>query len=154
MVFHFIRVREISQSCQTWPAKFGQILLRTCTRLEYCNRKLMRTAIFFSLGTPNPYAISRTLFYVYLFIAVAILFSYIVIYGTILRNIFLNFQGIVWNLNLKELNRKLAHGRWFSPDTLDSSTAKTGRHDIADILLKVALQTTNQSKKNCIFFQC
>ena len=31
----------------------------------------------------------------------------------------------------------LAHGRWFSPGTLASSTTKTGRHDIAEILLKV-----------------
>jgi hypothetical protein len=30
-----------------------------------------------------------------------------------------------------------AHGRWFSPA---SSTTKTGRHDIAEILLKVALK--------------
>jgi hypothetical protein len=30
----------------------------------------------------------------------------------------------------------LVHGRWFSPA---SSTTKTGRHDIAEILLKVAL---------------
>jgi hypothetical protein len=36
----------------------------------------------------------------------------------------------------------LAHGRWFSPS---SSTTKTGRHDIAEILLKVALNTINQS---------
>jgi hypothetical protein len=28
----------------------------------------------------------------------------------------------------------LAHGRWFSPGTLASSTTKTGRHDIAEIL--------------------
>ena len=34
----------------------------------------------------------------------------------------------------------LAHGRWFSPDTPASSTTKTGRHDIVDILLKVALK--------------
>jgi hypothetical protein len=41
----------------------------------------------------------------------------------------------------------LAHGRWFSPDTPASSTTKTGRHDIAEILLKVALSTKkiNQS---------
>jgi hypothetical protein len=32
----------------------------------------------------------------------------------------------------------LAHGRWFSPGTPASSTTKTGRHDIAEILLKVA----------------
>ena len=39
----------------------------------------------------------------------------------------------------------LAHGRWFSSDTPASSTTKTGRHDIAEILLKVALNTINQS---------
>ena len=39
----------------------------------------------------------------------------------------------------------LAHGRWFSPGTLASSTTKTGRQDIAEILLKVALDTKNQS---------
>jgi hypothetical protein len=34
----------------------------------------------------------------------------------------------------------VAHGRWFSPT---SSTTKAGRHDIAEILLKVALSTNN-----------
>ena len=34
----------------------------------------------------------------------------------------------------------LAHGRWFSLSTLASSTTKTDRHDIAEILLKVALK--------------
>jgi hypothetical protein len=42
----------------------------------------------------------------------------------------------------------LAHGWWFSPGTLASSTTKTGRHDVAEILLKVALNTKNQ-----IFFK-
>jgi hypothetical protein len=37
----------------------------------------------------------------------------------------------------------LAHGRWFSPGTPAFSTTKTGRHDIAEILLKVALNTIN-----------
>jgi hypothetical protein len=42
----------------------------------------------------------------------------------------------------------LAHGRWFSPGTPASSTTKTGRHDIAEILLKVVLkhQKSNQIK--------
>ena len=42
----------------------------------------------------------------------------------------------------------LAHGRWFSPSTPASPTTKTGRHDIhvAKILLKVALNTINQSQ--------
>ena len=35
----------------------------------------------------------------------------------------------------------LAHGQWFSPT---SSTTKTGRHDIAEILQKVALNTKNK----------
>jgi hypothetical protein len=35
----------------------------------------------------------------------------------------------------------LAHGWWFSLGTPASSTTKTGRHDIAEILLKVALNT-------------
>ena len=35
----------------------------------------------------------------------------------------------------------LANGRWFSPGTPASSTTKTGRHDIAEIWLKVALNT-------------
>jgi hypothetical protein len=32
-------------------------------------------------------------------------------------------------------------GRWFSPGTPISSTYETDRHDIAEILLKVALNT-------------
>jgi hypothetical protein len=40
----------------------------------------------------------------------------------------------------------LAHGRWFSPGILASSTTKTDRHDIDEILLKVALNTINQIK--------
>jgi hypothetical protein len=42
----------------------------------------------------------------------------------------------------------LAHGRLFSPGTPASSTTKTGHHDIAEILLKVALKhnkSINQS---------
>ena len=35
----------------------------------------------------------------------------------------------------------LAHGRWFSLGTPASSTTKTGRHDIAKKLLKVAINT-------------
>jgi hypothetical protein len=40
----------------------------------------------------------------------------------------------------------LTHGQWFSPGTPASSTTKTGCHDIAEILLKVALNTKNQIK--------
>jgi hypothetical protein len=60
-VYAVNRVHEIRQSCEIWPAKFGQILLRTDTRLVFCSRKLMRTDIFFT-RTPNPYAILWTLY--------------------------------------------------------------------------------------------
>ena len=40
----------------------------------------------------------------------------------------------------------LTTGRWFSPGTPVSSTTKTDCHDIAEILLKVALNTINQTK--------
>jgi hypothetical protein len=42
----------------------------------------------------------------------------------------------------------LAHGWWFSPGTPASSITKTGRHDIAETLLKVALNTKHQIKSN------
>jgi hypothetical protein len=41
----------------------------------------------------------------------------------------------------------LAHGGWFPAGTPVSPTTKTGRHDIAEILLKVALNTINQINK-------
>jgi hypothetical protein len=47
----------------------------------------------------------------------------------------------------------LAHGRWFSPGTPASSTTKTGRHVIAEILLKVALKH-QKSNQNQIFLTC
>jgi hypothetical protein len=42
----------------------------------------------------------------------------------------------------------LAHGRKFSPGTPDFSTTKTGRHDIAEILLKVALRHKKSINKS------
>jgi len=50
-----------------------------------------------------------------------------------------------------------AYGWWFSPGTPASSTTKTGRHDIAEILLKVALkdQKSNQiDLVTYVFFIC
>ena len=43
--------------------------------------------------------------------------------------------------------QRLAAGRWFSSGTPISSTntGKTDRHDISEILLKVALNTINQT---------
>jgi hypothetical protein len=39
-------------------------------------------------------------------------------------------------------------GRWFSPDPQVSSTNKTDHHDITEILLKVALNTTKKKERN------
>jgi hypothetical protein len=58
---------------------------------------------------------------------------------------------------LKDFSRdqsaKYQDGRWFSPGTPASSTTKTGRHDIAEILLKVALkhQKSNKQKSNVLY---
>ena len=40
--------------------------------------------------------------------------------------------------------QRLPTGQWFSPGSPVSSTNKTDRHDIAEILLKVALNTIKQ----------
>ena len=40
----------------------------------------------------------------------------------------------------------LAHGRWLFPGTPASSTTTTGRHDIAEILLKVALKAPKSNQ--------
>jgi hypothetical protein len=42
------------------------------------------------------------------------------------------------NYCIREKTQLLAHGRWFFPGTPASSTTKTCRHDISEILLKVA----------------
>ena len=44
----------------------------------------------------------------------------------------------------------LTAGRWFSPGTPVSSTNKTDSHDIAEILLKVVLNTINQTSNHLI----
>jgi len=48
-------------------------------------------------------------------------------------------------------NSMIASGRWFSPGRPASSTNKTDRHDVAEILLKVALNaiTLTQFKESC-----
>ena len=50
-----------------------------------------------------------------------------------------------------KVDQLLAHGRWFSPGTPASSTTKTGRHDIAEILLEVALNTTKSINELYIY---
>jgi hypothetical protein len=47
-----------------------------------------------------------------------------------------------------KVDQLLAHGWCFSPGTPAFSTTKAGRHDIAEILLKMALSRINQIKSN------
>jgi len=49
--------------------------------------------------------------------------------------------------------QSLVHGRWFSPGTPAASTTKTGRHDIGELLLKVALNTIHQIKSNLFIWK-
>jgi hypothetical protein len=49
-------------------------------------------------------------------------------------------------LVLLKVYQLLDHGQWFSPGTPASSTTKTGRHDIAEMLLKVALRHQKSNK--------
>ena len=60
---------------------------------------------------------------------------------------FVNYKKVCTRLavSIDKVYQLLAHGRWFSPGTPASPTIKPGQHDIADILLKVALNTKYQS---------
>jgi hypothetical protein len=53
---------------------------------------------------------------------------------------FVNYKKGFTQLASDKVCQLLAHGRWFSLGTPASSTTKIGRHDIAEILLKVALK--------------
>jgi hypothetical protein len=50
-----------------------------------------------------------------------------------------------------KVSQYLAAGRWFSPGTLVSSTNKTDRHNINEILLKVVLNTISLTLSDYFF---
>jgi hypothetical protein len=54
----------------------------------------------------------------------------------------------------KFVSHWLATGWWFSPGTLVSSTNKSDRHDIIEILLKVALNTITLTQTNHFLQSC
>ena len=51
------------------------------------------------------------------------------------------WRGVLDTPLCDQVCQRLAAGWWFSPGTLVSSTNKTDRHDITEILLKVAINT-------------
>ena len=52
-----------------------------------------------------------------------------------------------------KVRQLLATGQWFSPRTPVSSTNKTDRHDITEILFQVALNTINQTQFIHLYIQ-
>jgi hypothetical protein len=78
------------------------------------------------------------------------------IYSVLNKKKFEGTKGVIIIRNAKKERQRsgqkkkdkqlLAHGRRLSQGTPDSSTTKTGRHDFAEILLKVTLNTTNHPK--------
>ena len=54
-----------------------------------------------------------------------------------------SWRGVLDTTLCDKVCQWLVAGRWFSPGTTVSSTNKADRHDITDILLKVALNTMN-----------
>ena len=62
---------------------------------------------------------------------------------------FVNYKKVCTRLAVAsdKVSQLFAHGQWFSPGTPASSITKTGRHEIAEIFLKVALSTKNQSNQ-------
>ena len=66
--------------------------------------------------------------------------------GLIMHVINASGMCLLSKLLFQKVYQLLAHGRWFSPGTPASSTTKTVRHDIAEILLKVALNTKKTIK--------
>jgi hypothetical protein len=61
-------------------------------------------------------------------------------------------RGVLDTTICDKVCQSLASGRWFSPDTPVSSTNKTDRHDIAEMLLKVALYTIISPPLLCALF--
>ena len=58
-----------------------------------------------------------------------------------------SWRGVIYATLCDKVCQRLATGRWFSAGIPFSSTNKTDGHDIAEILLKVALSTTKQPTK-------
>ena len=54
-------------------------------------------------------------------------------------------RGVLDTTLCDEVCQWLATSRWFSPGTPVSSTSKTDRHDITEILLKVAINTVTHN---------
>jgi hypothetical protein len=59
-----------------------------------------------------------------------------------------SWQGVLDTTLCDKVCQLFAAGLWFYPVTPVSSTNKTDRHDITEILLKVALSTIKQTNQS------
>ena len=69
----------------------------------------------------------------------------------ITTNVVSSWQGVLDTTLCDKVCQCLETGPWFSLGTSVSSTNKTDRHDIIEILLKVALNTINQTNLKGFF---
>ena len=60
-----------------------------------------------------------------------------------------SWRGVLYTALCDKVCQWLAAGRYFSSGTLVSSTNKTDRHDITEILLKVALNNATLTSLSC-----
>jgi hypothetical protein len=58
-----------------------------------------------------------------------------------------SWRGVLDTTLCDKVYQGLTTGRWFSHDTPVSSTNKTDHHDMAELLVKVALNTINQTSQ-------
>ena len=72
------------------------------------------------------------------------LYTYCYVFSTLSQFEPRSWRGVLDTTLCDIVCQWLVTGQWFSPGTPVSSTNKTDCHDIAEILLKVALNTINQ----------
>ena len=57
-----------------------------------------------------------------------------------------SWRGVLNTTLCVKVCQRLAAGRWFSPDTQISSTNRTDRHDITELLLKAKHHNSNTNE--------
>ena len=70
-----------------------------------------------------------------------LIYAWLISWGQMLEQVVYDIKGVLDTTLYDKVCQWLAAGRWFSPGTTVSSTNKTDCPDIAEILLKVALNT-------------
>ena len=70
--------------------------------------------------------------------------------SSIMLSEFRSWQGALDTILCDKVCQWLGTGQWFSLGIPVSSTNKTDRHNMTEILLKVALNTINQEQNTCI----